>query len=92
MLEDEVHENGFLTVLLPSGRTIHGPLCPDTACVVLGSPGPPCSQRVKGAKCALMSASKNQKKRFAAVVSVLSGTVIYPEYDRAKGLVSQRRV
>lgn len=66
MLETPFQLHGFGTVLLESGCTMHGPLWPDTACTVLPRPGPPCSQRVRGAVWGLLRASKNQKKRLAS--------------------------
>lgn len=55
--------HGLSRVELPSGFVRQGPFS-DTAWSALPEPGPPLTQRAKGAVSALLRLSKNQKNRF----------------------------
>jgi hypothetical protein len=58
------HDHGFSIVFFESNRTEHGPFSPNAAATD-GEPGPPCSQRERGAFSGwLLRASKNQKKEW----------------------------
>lgn len=65
MLTSLFQDHGLRTVSAESAATRQGPFSPSAA-VIEGVPGPPCSQRARGALAGSCRDSKNQKKVWAS--------------------------